>query len=203
MSDETKAIKEIKDRLVTEFNAALSRGAEKVDTHEMGEVADAIKDMSEAIAKCYEAKYYEAVTKAMEKGSEESELSEEDETSRMYYYRPPMPRMGYDATMRTAPYRNNVWRMDDRGSMSGMDYGDRSYDPETERYGRTYSDYKKARRNYTDTKSETDRMRMNDTATMHIDNTIASLHEMWNDAEPAMRARMKENLTKLVNEMVV
>lgn len=200
MSDETKALKEIKDRLVTEFNAALSRGAETVDTHEMGEVADAIKDMSESIAKCYEAKYYEAVTKAMEKGSEESEWPEEDENYRMYYYRPPMPRMGYDATMVTAPYRNNAWRMDDRSS---MDYGDRSYDPETERYGRTYSDYKKARRNYTDTKSETDRMRMNDTATMHIDNTIASLHEMWNDAEPAMRARMKENLTKLVNEMVV
>ena len=193
MSDETKALKDIKDRLVTEFNAALSRGAETVDTHEMGEVADAIKDMSEAIAKCYEAKYYEAVTKAMEKGSEEEDEYAYDPEARRMYYRP-MPRMGYDATMVTAPYRDNAWR---------MDYDERMYDPETERYGRTYSDYRKARKNYTDTKSETDHMRMNDTATRHIDNTISSIREMWNDAEPALRTRMKENLTKLVNEMVV
>ena len=173
----------IKDLLVNEFKTALSKGVQNVSTYDLAEMADAIKDTSEAIAKCYEAHYYKAVTDAMHGDYDDG---------RKYY-----PRM-YDATMKTAPYRDNAWRMAD-----GMDFADWHADPETERYGRTYSDYRKARRNYTETKSDHDQMVMRDTASRHVDNAMSSLREMWSEADPELKTRMKNDLTKLVNEMTV
>lgn len=47
----------------------LSRGVENVNTHEMGQVIDMIKDLAEAEKACWEACYYKSVVDAMDEES--------------------------------------------------------------------------------------------------------------------------------------
>ena len=192
MEDKTKELEAIKSQLISSFREALNKGIRNISACDLREMADAIKDITEAMSKCYEAEYYKSVTKAMEE--------RDDPEYEKYYYHPPYPRMGYDAPKATAPYRDNAWRMNRDWSMNNAEW--RS-DPETERYGRTYSDYRKARKNYTETHNENDRTMMKETASRHVDNTIASIQEMWNEADPELKSRMKTSLSKLVNEMQV
>lgn len=57
-------LKTMKQQFISAVQGELARGINKVDAHEMGEVVDMIKDLSEAI-------YYCSVTDAMDKSSQE------------------------------------------------------------------------------------------------------------------------------------
>lgn len=43
--------------------------------------------------------------------------------------------------------------------------------------------------------------RMRQSTTEHMADTMATLREMWDDADPDLRKRMKADLTKLTQEM--
>lgn len=87
-------------------------------------------------------------------------------------------------------------------SGSRMGYDDWDWDPDDDpKQSREYNEYKRAKRHYTESKSPADKQRMDEHAMKHMNQAIDSFREMWKDADPTMRKRMKTDLTALVGEM--
>lgn len=63
--EKLKDLNEIKHKLIEAVESELAEGIQNVDTAEMGEVIDMIKDLAEAEKDCMKAAYYENVTEAM------------------------------------------------------------------------------------------------------------------------------------------
>lgn len=157
----------------------------------LGEYVDMIKDLAEAEKACQEACYYESVVKAMAEYGDN-------------------PRMGYDRKRNSrgeyVPMEGNQrlgftpdWRMPDKDWMRpGED--DANYD---DRYGRPFNQFRKAKRHYTQTHSPEDKNRMKEHANEHMMETMMTMREIYEDADPDMKKRMKSDLTKLVSEMTV
>lgn len=182
---------EMKSRLVDRLKACMDAGLDQLDTTEAGQVTDMIKDLAEA-------EYYCSVTEAMQ-GYDD----------RMGY------RQGRDSMGRFTSSGRRGYESPDAGDRpSGrhmpMGYrpeepsgGDGSWGDRDGTYGRAFREWRKAKRHYTETHSESDRNRMRETENEHLAETMATFREMWDDAEPDMRKRMKEDLSKLVSEMAV
>lgn len=64
--EKLKDIVDIKHTIVDAVKAQMAQGVECVDTEEMGEVVDMIKDLAQAEKSCMEAAYYELVCEAMQ-----------------------------------------------------------------------------------------------------------------------------------------
>lgn len=64
--EKLKDIVDIKHDLIDAVKAQFAQGVECVDTEEMGEVIDMIKDLASAEKSCMEAAYYELVCEAMQ-----------------------------------------------------------------------------------------------------------------------------------------
>jgi len=74
-------LKTMKQQFISAVQGELARGINKVDAHEMGEVVDMIKDLSEAI-------YYCSVTDAMDKSSQEDKEYYTEKYLPSKYYTP-------------------------------------------------------------------------------------------------------------------
>lgn len=70
MKDKIANIERLKDNLVDFLAGKLSAGMDELDTAEVGEVTDMIKDLSEAVEECWEACYYKEIVEAMEKAED-------------------------------------------------------------------------------------------------------------------------------------
>ena len=198
---------DLKKDLIKIFASELhTKGVDDLDTKDCAEVADMIKDLAEAEKACVEACYYETVIKAMEKADEEDERE---------------GRMGYNAYR----YANGRYAPKGRGTRRGytpemgmmnpylydpdfeeeMEKGRLGYqeeDPDDDpKQSKEYNEYKRAKRHYTESKSPADKQRMDEHAMKHINQAMDSFREMWRDADPNMRKRMKADLTTLVGEM--
>ena len=68
-------LKQMKDALMNCVQSQINGNLDKVDTHELGEVVDMIKDFAQAI-------YYCTIVEAMEDKEERDEYTQEE---RMYY----------------------------------------------------------------------------------------------------------------------
>lgn len=202
---------ELKDKLVCAAKGELERGIQNVNTHEMGEVIDMIKDLAEAEEKCWKACYYKHIVHAMEEESEED------------------GRMGYDnwrySSGRYAPkghghrsgYRPGEdiepWMMAEGFGENRGDYSKehRMYDrPEGSDHrmgysgsqrGDRYDRYTKARMGYHQSKDAINKERMDSSAREYVVDIAESLKEVWNDADPAMRKEIKNKMMALTNEM--
>ena len=194
---------EMKETLIKWAKSEIERGHENVNTEEMGQVIDMIKDLAVAEEKCIKACYYEAILK---------EMGHEEKGDRAY-----MERMGYDGKKKFMPpkYREDepmtdMYWLDNmrmgypkggrsRDSMGRFKSG---YDGDMDdRYGRPYNEYKEAKRHYTETKSAMDKEEMDRHANEHVMDTIATIREIYKAADPELRTRIKGDLTKLVGEM--
>ena len=227
-----KDICEAKTRLIKGVVEELNHGLEHIDAKELGEVTDMIKDLAEAEKLCQEACYYESVVDAMDTNKDDPAWQRygykrmSDNLYNPYapiygqdsrfdrYFRDPYSdmdnmRMGFPKDYRMSLDSNRSrdsmgrYTSDGRqGSRSGYDDGewDRDNDP---RYGRAYNDYRKARRHYTESHMQTDKDMMNQRVNEHIADTIVSIKEMWEDADPTLRKKMKADLTSLVGTMNV
>ena len=67
--------------------------------------------------------------------------------------------------------------------------------------GRNWDKYLDARRHYQATKSDSDRMEMSTNAQLHMGQMIATLREMWHDADPDLKQKMKKDFSGLLQEM--
>ena len=168
--------------------------ADPAKVHVLKEYIEMIKCLAETEKECQEADYYESVVAAME----DSE------------------RMGYN------PNRNRRGEYSDgRGRSSDGDYSSRrGYSPDKMysrmmmpgddpdfwgdddfRHGESFNRFRRAKRHYTRTHSEEDKQRMKDASNEHMMETMATIREMWDDADPDLRTRMKADLTNLVSNL--
>lgn len=84
LEEESKPIKKICEKLMDTVNHELDKGVENVDTKELGEAIDMIKDLYEAKKEMYEACYYKQIMEAMEEHDFEDEEEIMDEGRRGY-----------------------------------------------------------------------------------------------------------------------
>lgn len=133
---------------------------------------------------CAKTKYYESVTEAMDEYGDADHF-----------------KMGRSGMMRVLPEYD---RRDQRFDPDEYDiYGRMGYSGRVphSNMGRNWDRYLDARRHYNATKSDSDRMEMSTSAKMHIGETIATLRDMWHDADPDLREKMKKDFSALLQEM--
>ena len=169
--------------------------------HVLKEYIEMIKCLSETEKECQEADYYESVVQAMEN----SDMGYD----RMGY----TPRRTKDGRYKSQPDRTRMsdGDMDDRRGydpydgpyMRMMPGDDRETwgDDEDDQYGKSFNRFRKAKRHYTKTHSEEDKQRMKDASNKHMMETMATIREMWDDADPELRKRMKTDMTNLMASM--
>lgn len=196
-------IQKMKDSLVTLMQAEIAKGLTENDIMPAGQVIDMIKDLASAEKNCAEAKYYCTVVKAMEEHGEDDWDEEgmgynpnrSSRTGRYTSRGGRSGRMGY-------PY---PWHRRDEPPIEPM-----GYDPERRvgkemwedpRYGENFNRWRYAKRHYTETHSMEDRDEMKHHAGRHLSDTVDTLNEIWNDADPELRVKMKRELLELVNKM--
>lgn len=154
LEEETKPIKKICEKVMDIVSTEFEKGAEKVDTEEMGQAIDILKDLYEAkekIAKCF---YYTYILAAMEKEETEEEEAkkimekmreeygdEDEDMERRFYRGQPRSRTTGRYMRRGDGRRNNGGR---RSYMEMMvpemyDYDDEwCRDIDREKLGRLY-----------------------------------------------------------------
>lgn len=187
----------IKDELIRMLQ---TNDLKEIDTHEAYEIVDMIKDLAET-------EYYCKVTEAMEK----ADYGYDEEFGPMGYNSNRSARTGrymsgsgYRPMVDQEPYiREYLEHPNQRINWNAMGYTPESMNEtnQNNRYGMAYDNYRTARRHYTATKSETDKLEMKEHANKHLMETVATLREIWDHAEPDMRKRMKSDLQNLVAEM--
>lgn len=200
----------------------IDKGKECVCTAEMGQVIDMIKDLSEAEKDCYEAKYNKEIYDSMKDTECRSGYDHWRYSSGRFaptghghrsgyipYVDPWMMdgipeeyRMGYD--------EDRISRMDGDNEKVGYGgrYSDRSrgmsrgsrmgYDDSMMDW---YNQYKDHKRHYTETHNPEDKIKMDESAKHHMEESMDTMKEIWKDADPNLRKKMREDLAKLINEM--
>ena len=162
-------LKDICKRVEEIVSAEISKGVESIDTKELGEAIDMIKDLKEAM-------YYGSVVKAMEESEEEDKLMQKMGMSnemRMYRGQPRnergqfkadgRPNRYYNATMMPEVYSmdmydkmpNNMQEEYKRGYRDGMssNMSGRSDGNNVSRAMRNYEDYRKNHNEMTPTEN--------------------------------------------------
>lgn len=194
MHEKIKEICGLKETLLSWVKAEITKGVQQVNTKELGEVVDMIKDLAEAEKCCMEAHYYMTVSEAME--DYEEDMGEEDR----YGYNPMHStrtgrfisrggrgrgRSGYDGGSGNSGSRGgNSGNRGGSGNRMGYIEPD-MYDEEG--YGRHHRD----RRYYHEGGEE------------NIGEAMDSIEEMWNNADPETKRRLKAGMNELMGKMKV
>lgn len=69
------------------------------------------------------------------------------------------------------------------------------------KHGQIFDDYMKYKRYYTETKSPSQKDEMDAKANEYVGETVSTIRDIWRDADPEMRRKLKAEFVKLVNEM--
>ena len=186
--DHLQDVYDMKRTLIDWTKEELSKGKRCIDTHELGEVIDMIKDCYEAEQYCWKSCYYKL-------------LVEEDDTEtydqRRYYDPERSPKAMIKAGMNRYGSKRYYPEYD-------MDRYDVWYDQDKD-HSRTpktvYDEYLDARRHYTATHEQKDKDEMEEKANKHMLEAISSIKEIWRHAEPDMKERMKSDVSALMNSM--
>lgn len=194
----------LETQLLDEVKAQFAMGLPCVNTEEAGKVIDMIKDLASAKKNAWKACYYKTVTAAME---------EYDGIERHYADGVP-----YDDRMADAddwdPKRHyDHWRYSSgRYAPKGHGHYVKSYVPEMDpmmdklrgdehRWSTHLDKYRDAKRHYTETHNKEDKQKMDEHAKHHMDEVESSVKEMWDTADPTLRAEIKKDLLSLINTM--
>ena len=206
LEEETKPIKKMCEKLMDSVNHELDKGIENVDTKELGEVIDMIKDLYEAKEKMVKACYYKQIMEAMEEHDFEDEEEIMDEGRRGYRGQRRdsrgryMSRRGYESRMipEMYDYSDMEYMRDldrDYGKMyytDGMNGSSRGGSSSSMSNGgsRGYSEsrYDRARRGYEEAKST------------HKDNSPESKQQKMKSLEEYMR-ELSDDVTSMLTDM--
>lgn len=183
MKTKIDCVCEVFDTMLSCFKSEISNGLMNVNTEEAGQVADIIKDMSETEKNLYEANYYKLVSESMEEKSKP-----ENKNRRMGYNWNEKPYIDaylhdpdFEDDMR---YGYNATGYNGSASMRNSRMGYVDWEGSDE--------YMEAKRHYSETHSSADREKL-------MKETINTFKEMWGDADPVQRSKMKTELSALVN----
>lgn len=192
----------------------ISAGLSECNCDELDKAINSIHHLKESVRNCYEALYYKTVIEAMENGDETEYYGYNNRrynnghyapkgSGHISGYMPPMmgydmmPPSGYNQNLRDYPHVRNY--VNDR-----LGYHDENDSRTmTSENGRAFDDYRMAKRHYTETGSPSDKEEMKKNMNEHFANSINTMREMWYDAEPEHRKRMKADLTKFIGELPV
>lgn len=200
-------LKHIKESLVNVIQAQVGQGLKEVDTKELGEAIDMLKDMEEAI-------YYCSITKAMEESKEEEKYKEK------YYsmYPPYYNRMYNDGRDMMYNDGNRMYYNGggnssnsggSRGGQSGGNSGgSRNYD------GGQYYPYPTEIRDYREGRSPVTRRTYMESKELHHDKTkqmqelekymkelTDDVLEMINGASPEEKQMLSQKLSTLATKV--
>lgn len=183
----------------------------------MGEYVDMIKDLAEAEKYCQEACYYESVVEAMDEYGDNPRMGYNPNRNAKGQY---TSRGGYsdmDSDGRSSGSSRGMNRSQSGNRRSGYmpdpdmygRYDMRMDDPHMDdsdwddRYGRPFNEFRKAKRHYTQTHSAEDKEKMKEHANEHMMESMTTIREIYDNADPDLKKRMKSDLTKLASEMTV
>lgn len=185
ISAKLEPIKSAKEDLVMAFRSQIAKGIDCIDAKEAGEVTDMIKDLAETEKLCYEACYYKTVIEAMEEVDDEPMY--DDNMSAGYTRTMPRMRMGYNNRRMS----NGQYASRGRGHVSGYNRPYVDQEPYIDNYLNDPNFKRNMRYGYSDNES------MEET----VDHSVETIKDIWQDARPELRKKMKEDLQKLVSEM--
>lgn len=203
MMAEMNDLKEIKKTLTSWLKEEVNQGKECFDTKTCGDVSDMIKDAAETMKECYEAMYYKTVIEAMESRREPAyggedvygynnrhmangKFAKAGRGHMVSGYEPYIDQEPYiDAYLHDPTFQNRI----KHGSM-GYNDGGRTGRSE---YGEIYDNYRTARRHYQDSNSKEDKEEMDQHCMKYMNHTMKHLKSMWEDADPMLKKRLKED----------
>lgn len=207
MEKKMNDICEIKNRLIS--NAQVALQDPKITVETMGEIIDMVKDCYEMEEKCWKACYYKELVEEM-KGTGDSGRAGYDHyhyasgkfapKGRGHYVGYPMNdhmMPEWDMSMGPYGYPRTGGRM--KGSnrygytADGMDMYDMT----------PYDKFQESRKHYHESKNPEARKEMEQHAKDHVEETIESMQDIWDESSPELRKEMKKHLTNLVNSMTI
>lgn len=186
----------------------LAKGTEQVNTKEFGEVVDMIKDLTEAEKNKAEACYYNTLVEAMDNAEYGEDYDEYGPMERRGYNR-----IGYNGRSYRGSSRRNYPMHDRRmqedmyermgysnGAYGGGSRGSSNSQPSNSRYGYSYDNYMRNRRNYssTDPEDKQERMKM---MQEYSNDLVGSLSKVMEDVSPEEKQMLKNNLNKIMSAM--
>lgn len=225
-----KELCDLKDQLMCCAKEAIGKGIQNVDTAEMGEVTDMIKDLCEAEEKCWKACYYHQIVEAMHKAEEEEKMhggrmgydnwryssGRFAPTGRGHYdpagYTPnedgQIPWMhdehmrdGWDDTMGYSSGSSGRGSSGSSGSSGNSGSMSGRMGYSGSPRGERYERYYQARMGYHDAKDPASKQHMEETTREYVVDIADSMKEIWKDADPAMRKEIKNKLVAITSEM--
>lgn len=211
-------LKEIKKTLTSWLKEEVNHGKECFDTKTCGDVSDIIKDTAETMKECCEALYYMTVIEAMESGKGPAYGGED-----VYGYNHRHMANGQFAqsgkghvTSGYTPYVDQEPYIDaylhdpnfqNRMRHGSMGYNDGGRGENRSEYGEIYDNYRTARRHYQNSNAQTDKEEMDQHCMRYMSHTVKHLKDMWKDADPMLKKRLKEDfgeeMVKILDAMQV
>lgn len=212
--------KKIAECIKSKINELGVEGIEKNGfLEDLGQWTDIVKDMVE-----YD--YYKRIIDAMDEAEEMDELESKLYGGRMGYrgrdsmgrfvHRPGRGRSaGYHPLWHMMPEMDDMYD-EEYPEMYGnyrMGYtGGRTHDMnmgsdsmrgtgEGSRYGRSYDNYRSAKRHYTETQSPEHQRQMKENISEIFDDMEDIVQDVWKDMEPAEKQKYKAKMTQLVQKM--
>lgn len=182
-------IHEMKNTLISWAQEEISKGCIAADADDLGKVVDMIKDLCEA-------EYYHSIVEAMHEEIEGEYEGRSGYDNRRYASGRFAPKGHGHISGYMPPYMEPHMDMMEGYTPSGR--GNRS---QSGRYGYNYDKYNEARRNYHESRHTEDKHEMNEHAKKHLEDTVETLEDIYKDADPELKTRMKQDLGKLMNEM--
>lgn len=205
---------ELEKKLLCTAEAVCAGGLENVDTCEFGQLIDMIKDLADAKKNCWKGAYYKCLAEEKHEEKEKMESGEMPWYMRLFAGGPagydnwryssgrfaPTGRGHYagytpDPMGRATTTTDFNWGNDRMGMGDGMMHRSGYMVP--------YDKYQDARRHYTETRSPEDKSKMDGFAMEHMTDTIETVKDIWQDADPSLRKKMKADLSALIGEMTV
>lgn len=196
--EKLKKICEMKDR-ISDFTQEAILG-DKADIDSAGKLVDMIKDLAKVEKDCWEACYYKTIVEAMTEGDDErAGYDHWRYSSGRYAPTGHGHRSGYSPDRAMADRK--MW--DDQNDRLGypnihthvprMGYSDE--------HESAYDRYRDSRRHYHSSRSQSDKEEMTHQAKAYLAESVSTMREIWADADPEMKKKMKEDLTMLCKEM--
>lgn len=213
LEEETKSIKKMCEQLSDSIEKEFNKGVEHIETEEMKEAIDMLKDLYEIKKSMMEACYYKKIIEAME----ESEYGEDyDWEGRLYYRGQPRDSMGrytsrrggrrgYEDMMMPMDYRDEMlYPMDhpyagmdsdmsrmyydgNSGGRDGIQGGSRSGSSRPSRYGFAYDQYMEKRDKHSKSSPEENSKRIE-----LLNDFIEDLEDMAKDVVKGMSPEEKQ-----------
>lgn len=192
------AICEMKDKLVSYAMEECCRDKSAIDTDELGKVVDMIKDLADAEKNLEEAAFKKEELQMARQGQKmgydnwrtSSGRFADKGTGTYYGYSPFEP---YDPDIRKMMGYPGDGASTGRGGSSGQ-RGSNGSSGSSSRYGYPYENYQNARMGH-------DQAGMDKYAKEHAAGVVESMRDIWQNADPQLREKLKQDMSVLAEEM--